>query len=366
MLLVQFGSVCIFQMISFPTRLRKMADNAFEYASKNNLIRTNEIHQEQEAKLVLEDGFTHEQIEGEETTSKTNMVVDDSFSQQAFMWRVGSNLILAPHKVNHLCSSNLRILMAASWKATCPAVLALPSFSTVLTEMTSLMTQQRQILDLSSYWVNVGVTFSNKSVVRWIKWDYLHPLHLGWPSQPSKRTARPFQCYQASLKYVAARSTKPNPFWTAHGLLFQTCLCLAQTYLYIMRWMPTCWSNLHIIVLSSGEDKLKTIGTNQAKQSMPQMFQSCRFSINIINSESHINSDQYLMVACHNLSLKACRPTWDPVEPHDGCLHQARRFAEGVCCNPQHQAWTWWCIHIYYVDSIYIDQITFLFEHFPV
>ena len=40
---------------------RKMADNAFEYASKNNLIRTNEIHGESEAKLVLEDAFSHEQ-----------------------------------------------------------------------------------------------------------------------------------------------------------------------------------------------------------------------------------------------------------------------------------------------------------------
>ena len=58
-----------------------MADNAFEYASKHNLIRTNEIHQEQEAKLILEDGFSHEQVEGEETTSKTNMLVDDSFLQ---------------------------------------------------------------------------------------------------------------------------------------------------------------------------------------------------------------------------------------------------------------------------------------------
>ena len=81
MLEVKFGSVCIFLMISFPTRLRKMADNAFEYASKHNLIRTNEVHQEQEAKLVLEDGFTHEQIEGEETSSRTNMLVADSFLQ---------------------------------------------------------------------------------------------------------------------------------------------------------------------------------------------------------------------------------------------------------------------------------------------
>ncbi|CAL1147702.1 unnamed protein product [Cladocopium goreaui] len=60
---------------------KKMADNAFEYASKNNLIRTNEIHGESEAKLVLEDAFSHEQREGEESTSKTNMLAEDPDGQ---------------------------------------------------------------------------------------------------------------------------------------------------------------------------------------------------------------------------------------------------------------------------------------------
>ena len=60
------------------SKLRKMADNAFDYAAKNNLLRTNEIHQEQEAKLVLEDGFTHERTESDETTSKTSMMVEDT------------------------------------------------------------------------------------------------------------------------------------------------------------------------------------------------------------------------------------------------------------------------------------------------
>ena len=55
-----------------------MADNAFDYAAKNDLLRTNEIHQEQEAKLVLEDGFTHERTETDETTSKTSMTVEDT------------------------------------------------------------------------------------------------------------------------------------------------------------------------------------------------------------------------------------------------------------------------------------------------
>ncbi|CAL1135200.1 unnamed protein product, partial [Cladocopium goreaui] len=44
---------------------RKMADNGFEYASRHNLLRTSQIHGEQEAKLLLDEAFsfdeTHEQ-----------------------------------------------------------------------------------------------------------------------------------------------------------------------------------------------------------------------------------------------------------------------------------------------------------------
>lgn len=67
-----------------------MADNAFEYAAKNGLIRTNEVHGEQEAKLVLEDAFSHEQLEGEESTSKTNMLAEDSLLQSVGMLIVWS------------------------------------------------------------------------------------------------------------------------------------------------------------------------------------------------------------------------------------------------------------------------------------
>ena len=62
---------------------------------------------------------------------------------------------------------------------------------------------------------------------------------------------------------------------------------------------PTCWSSPHNP--DFGKEKLKTIGTNQAKAFMPQKFESC--SLAKQNSESHIKLDQYLMVACHNLSL---------------------------------------------------------------
>ena len=38
-----------------------MCDTAFEYAARHGLTRTNEIHGEQEAKLVLSEGFNWEE-----------------------------------------------------------------------------------------------------------------------------------------------------------------------------------------------------------------------------------------------------------------------------------------------------------------
>ena len=58
--------------------LRKMADNAFDWAAKNNFLRMNEVHGEQEAKLILEDGFSYEQTEKEETLQTARMEVEDS------------------------------------------------------------------------------------------------------------------------------------------------------------------------------------------------------------------------------------------------------------------------------------------------
>ena len=37
--------------------LRQMADRSFEWARARNLVRTNEVHGEEEASLVLEDSF---------------------------------------------------------------------------------------------------------------------------------------------------------------------------------------------------------------------------------------------------------------------------------------------------------------------
>ena len=55
-----------------------MADNAFDWAAKHNLTRTNEVHQEQEAKLILEDGFSYEQVDKEESHQTTRIEVEES------------------------------------------------------------------------------------------------------------------------------------------------------------------------------------------------------------------------------------------------------------------------------------------------
>ena len=55
-----------------------MADTAFDWASRHSLVRTSEIHGEQEAKLVLEESFHHEQLEGEQSESKTTVLAEET------------------------------------------------------------------------------------------------------------------------------------------------------------------------------------------------------------------------------------------------------------------------------------------------
>lgn len=59
--------------------LRKMADSGFDYAAKNNLLRTNHIHGEQEAKLMLEEGFSMDQTQEESVEQSQNLVVEDTW-----------------------------------------------------------------------------------------------------------------------------------------------------------------------------------------------------------------------------------------------------------------------------------------------
>ena len=53
-----------------------MVDAAFEWASKNALLLTSEIHGEQEAKLILGDGFSLNEEEGEEQNQSMSMTCE--------------------------------------------------------------------------------------------------------------------------------------------------------------------------------------------------------------------------------------------------------------------------------------------------
>ena len=55
-----------------------MADTSFEWASKQNLTRTNLMHGEQEAKLILEDGFTYDHVQEEVIEQSSSMTVEES------------------------------------------------------------------------------------------------------------------------------------------------------------------------------------------------------------------------------------------------------------------------------------------------
>lgn len=58
-----------------------MADAAFDYAGKHNLLRTSPIHGEQEAKLVLEDGFSYDYVEEEAVEQSSKMEVEETCQQ---------------------------------------------------------------------------------------------------------------------------------------------------------------------------------------------------------------------------------------------------------------------------------------------
>ena len=54
-----------------------MIDSAFEWAKAKSLIRTSEIHGEDDGKLVLEDGFSLKEEEGEERSQEMSMTVEE-------------------------------------------------------------------------------------------------------------------------------------------------------------------------------------------------------------------------------------------------------------------------------------------------
>lgn len=58
-----------------------MADNAFEFAAKNNLLRQNQVHGEQEAKLLLEEGFSLDFVQEEIVEQHQHMEVEESWHE---------------------------------------------------------------------------------------------------------------------------------------------------------------------------------------------------------------------------------------------------------------------------------------------
>ncbi|CAL1132198.1 unnamed protein product [Cladocopium goreaui] len=57
---------------------RKMADNGFEYASRHNLLRTSQIHGEQEAKLLLDEAFSFDETHEQSTEQSQRMEIEDA------------------------------------------------------------------------------------------------------------------------------------------------------------------------------------------------------------------------------------------------------------------------------------------------
>ena len=85
-------------------QLRKMADNAFDWAANHGLVRKNEVHQEEEAKLVLKDKFSFEENDTETHNQTAKMVVEDSW------------LTNAVSKASLTLKHTLRIVRASLWR----------------------------------------------------------------------------------------------------------------------------------------------------------------------------------------------------------------------------------------------------------
>ena len=56
-----------------------MIDNAWSWAERNGRIRKNEVHGEEEAKLILDETFNYKDKTGQETNQEVNMAVEESW-----------------------------------------------------------------------------------------------------------------------------------------------------------------------------------------------------------------------------------------------------------------------------------------------
>lgn len=137
-----------------------MADNAFEFAAKNNLLRQNQVHGEQEAKLLLEDGFSLDSVQEEIVEQRQHMEVEESWHKTRSKTKhIGlQNRFLVNRNFNEN-DLQLRILMEASWTMgfQTPAV----NFSSnpmMMTWEPRLPIKQLLIPDLSSVLANYMLT----------------------------------------------------------------------------------------------------------------------------------------------------------------------------------------------------------------
>jgi len=123
--------------MTVPNLLRKMADNGFEYASRHNLLRTSQIHGEQEAKLLLDEAFSFDETHEQSTEQSQRMEVEESWQMiqgaMSFCFLIDINLDLPIISVwfhvtlytSSLWLSNWsRMPMVASWLTSCPRVQA--------------------------------------------------------------------------------------------------------------------------------------------------------------------------------------------------------------------------------------------------
>lgn len=64
-----------------------MADNAFAWAERHGKLRTNEVHGEVEAKLILDDSFSYKDKQGQETSQEKAMSIED-WGSICFWWLI--------------------------------------------------------------------------------------------------------------------------------------------------------------------------------------------------------------------------------------------------------------------------------------
>ena len=58
-------------------------EHAWEFAARNQLLRVNEVHGEEEAKLVIEDAFSFDRSENERTVQTMNMSIEEPHQHSA-------------------------------------------------------------------------------------------------------------------------------------------------------------------------------------------------------------------------------------------------------------------------------------------